>query len=174
MFNNIEDLKDKAFKLAYNYEAKYGACSQATLRALQEVYYGKVDLKDFKAMSGFAAGIGLEGDGVCGGYTAGVFFLSKEHGREIDDLDKDSEDLSANKILFKTFDIIKKLHDKFIEKYGSIVCHQIHRKLYGRPYYIADSDEMRKFDEKGAHDWGCTSVCGEAARFTIEIFEDYK
>ena len=170
---NIDDtIIQKAYDLAYKYEAQYGACSQATIRALEESL-NESDPFDFKVMSGFAAGVGCEGDGICGGYAAGTFFLSKKYGRLRDDLDKDPKDPSAEKILFKTFGLVKKLHDKFIEKYGSIICHSIHRKLYGRPYYIRDKDELAKFLNAGAHDWGCPSVCGESAKWTLEIINDY-
>ena len=58
-------------------------------------------------------------------------------------------------------------HQKFIEKYGSVICSSIHRKLYGRAFYIADRSELEKFEEAGGHDWGCTGVCGNAARWTV-------
>ena len=70
--------------------------------------------------------------------------------------------------------MIKELHTKFIKEYGSIICQQIHRKLYGRPYYLSDPQEAKKFDIAGGHDWGCTSVCGNAAKWTVEIFDEAK
>jgi len=168
MVDNLEDMKKLAFELGYKYEGTYGACSQATMRALQEVYEEKSSVL-FKGMTGFAGGCGIEGDGICGAYAASIFYISLRVGRVLEDLDKDPDDPSAEKILFKNFGIVKKLHEKFIEKYGSIICHQIHRKLYGRPYYISDPEELKKFDDKGAHDWGCTAVCGDAALWTVEI-----
>ena len=74
---------------------------------------------------------------------------------------------------YDNFALSKKLHDRYIEEYGTVICHSIHRKLYGRPFSIADPDEKRKFEEAGAHDWGCTSVCGNAAKWTVEIYEEY-
>lgn len=173
MSDRLKRLKQKAYDLGYKYEGQYGACSQATMRALQEAYQ-EVNPEVFQAMAGFAAGGGIEGDGMCGAYVASIYFLSSKYGRRLEDLDKDPDDPKAEKILFETFSLVKKVHEKFMEKYGSVICHQINRKLYGRPYYLADPDELEKFDANGAHDWGCTSVCGEGARWTVEVLEEYK
>ena len=68
--------------------------------------------------------------------------------------------------------LVKKLHDKFIKAYGTVLCHGIQRKLYGRSYYLADSEDLKKFYEAGGHSWGCTSVCGNGTRWTYEIIEE--
>ena len=119
MAGNLEDMKKLAFELGYKYEGTYGACSQATMRALQEVYAERNN-DIFKGMTGFAGGCGIEGDGICGAYAAGIFFISLKVGRVLDDLDKDPEDPSAEKILFKNFGLVKDLHEKFIEKYPTL------------------------------------------------------
>ena len=170
MITDSENMAKNAYDLGYKYEGKYGACSQATMRALQEVY-GEINSDVFQGMAGFAAGCGIEGDGICGAYAASTYFISSRYGRRLEDLDKDPDDPSAEKKLHETFNLVRKIHDKFIEKYGSVICSQIHRKLYGRPFYIVDQDEFEKFEKKGAHDWGCTSVCGEAAKWTVELLE---
>jgi C_GCAxxG_C_C family probable redox protein len=163
-------LMKKAYDLGYKYEGQYGACAQATMRALQEVY-DEMNPDVYRAMAGFAAGGGIEGDGMCGAYVASIYCLSSKYGRRLEDLDVDPDDPGAEKIIIETSAQIKKVHDKFIEKYGSVICHHIHRKLYGRPYYVADPEELEKFYAAGAHDWGCTSVCGDAARWTVEVLE---
>ena len=66
------------------------------------------------------------------------------------------------------------MRNRFIDEYSGIICHQIHRKLYGRPYYIADPEESKKFDLAGGHEWRCTAVCGNAAKWTVEILDEAK
>jgi C_GCAxxG_C_C family probable redox protein len=165
--------KQKAYDLAYKYEREWKYCSQCTIKALMDVY--KINNDDFfKALSGFGAGGGMEGDGMCGAYLAGIFFLSLKLGREISDIGVDPDDPRASKKNRRLASIIKRLHEKFIKEYGSITCSQIHRKLFGRSFYIPDPDESEKFEEAGAHKWGCTSVCGNAAKWTVEIFNGVK
>lgn len=170
MDDRIEELKLRAYNLGYEYEGKWGNCSQATIRAIMETY-GEVDREVFKGMAGFHGGGACEIDGSCGAYASSIYFISLRYGRELDSLGEDPDDPSASKVSQRMDEVIKKIHDRFIEEYGSVICCSIHRKVYGRPYYLVDSDDMRKFEEKGGHDWGCTSVVGKAAQWTVEVLE---
>jgi len=161
-----------AYELGYKYEGEWGACSQCTIKALQDVY-NEPDSDIFQALGGFAAGGACECDGICGAYAAGIYFFGTKVGRRSEDIGADPDDPKALKKHGDQFMLVKKLHDKFVEKYGSIICGNVHRKLYGRVYYIADSEELEKFDKAGAHDWGCTGVCGDVARWTVEIYEEF-
>jgi len=114
----------------------------------------------------------MEGDGTCGAYLAGIFFLGLKLGRNNHDIGKSPDDPRGSKKNRKLNNLIKILHKKFIDKYGSIICEQIHRKIYGRPFYIVDDDELKKFEAAGAHKKGCTSVCANAAKWTVEILEE--
>ena len=162
----------KAYDLAYKYEKEWRVCSQCTIKALSDVY--EIDNVDiFRALSGFGAGGATEGDGMCGAYVAGMIFLSLKLGRDISDIGTDPKDPRGSKKNKVLTPLIKKLRDRFIDEYTSIICHQIHRKLYGRPFYLLDRQELEKFDLAGGHDWGCTAVCGNAAKWTVEIYEEF-
>jgi len=50
-----------------------------------------------------------------------------------------------------------------------VICHGIHRNIFGRPYYLRDSTEINRFKEAGAHVDKCTAVVGQAARWAVEI-----
>ena len=173
MKKGVKEKAKKARDLAYNYEGKWGACAQCTIKALQEVY-NEESSDVFQALGGFAAGGAQECDGSCGAYAAGIYFFGTKTGRRIEDIGKNTSAPKALEKHKKQFILIKKLHDRFVEKYGSVICSNVHRKLYGRPYYVADSEESKKFDVAGAHEWGCTSVCGDVAQWAVEIFEDFK
>jgi hypothetical protein len=163
-----EEKSKKAYDLGYKYEGVWGDCSQATMRALMEVY-DEVDKNAFKGMAGFHGGGGCECDGSCGAYCASIGFLSMHYGRELDSLGKDPADPKSLVVLNRLNGLIKKVHDKFIADYGSIICSQIHRKLYGRSFYFNDPDDIPKFEKLGGHDWGCTGVVGSAAKWTVEV-----
>ena len=167
-----QEKAQKAYELGFKYEKEIKGCSQSTIQALMELY----DMNDsdvYQSMAGFSAGGAVLGDGICGAYAAGLLLIGMHTGRRLEDLGADPEEPRASSKNYNNFELSKKLHDKFIEEYGTVICHQIHINLYGRPYSITDPDEKRKFEEAGAHDWGCTSVCGNAAKWTVEILEDY-
>jgi C_GCAxxG_C_C family probable redox protein len=173
MSDRVEELKKRAYDLGYKYEGEWGNCSQASYRALMETY-DQIDKEAFRGLAGFHGGGGCETDASCGAYVGSTYFISQRYGRDLDDLGTDPDDPKASRKHRKMNEVIKKLHDRFVEEYGSVICENIHRKLYGRAYYLRDKDEIKKFNEAGAHDWGCTSVVGKAAAWTVEILEAEK
>ena len=160
-----EKLLQTAYDKGYLYENIYRGCGQVVVAALQETF-DMLNPDVFKALTGWAGGGATVGDSACGAYVAGVMFLSGLKGREYDNI-KDPE-----RIRFESFAIARKLHEKYIEEFGCVNCHEIQRKIYGRPFYLPDPDEMRKFDEVGGHTTMCTMVCGKGARFAAEIAID--
>jgi len=159
---DTKKLMEKAYKLSYEYENVYRGCGQCTLAALQDTF----DMRDdstFKAMTGYAGGGATTGDAGCGAYVAGILFLSMLKGRERDDF------ADPKRIRFESFAIARKLHDKVIAEYGTVICREMQMKLFGRPYYLPDPDEFAKFDAAGAHTTVCNDVCGKVARWTAEV-----
>ena len=158
----------KAYELGFTYEKEYGGCAQCVFAALQDVLDLRNDVTDgiFKSATALAGGAGLEGDGHCGAYSGALLMMGHIIGRERDNF-ADPERIRA-----KTNVLARKLHEKFIENYGSVTCHLIHRKILGRPYYLPDRDEYRKFEEAGAHEDKCTGVVGETARWAARILAE--
>ena len=164
--NAREMVIQKAYDLAYEYEHTYRGCSQCVIGALQDAFdMPNEDL--FRAMTGFAGGGGAMGDAACGACSAGIAFLSVLKGRDKNDF------TDAPGVRYVSFANTRKLHRKFIDEYGTVICRDIHMKVYGRPFFLPDPDEARKFDEAGAHETGCPEICGKAARWAAEIaFEE--
>ena len=173
----IKQIANHAAEAAYRYSYRGGHCSQSTIRALMEAY-GEADNSIFRAMCAFAGGCGCEGDAGCGAYSAGAFFLGMHFGLNLEDVDTENPPLKnqGDDIL----GMVGKLHDRFTEHYGSVICERIHRRLFGRPFYLADDEEhlrlKRLIEENKDRDdftW-CAHVCRDAARWVVEILEDAK
>src|SRR3989339_824918 len=154
----------KAYQTGFDYEKKYRGCGQCSLAAIQETL-GMVDETVFKAATCFAGGIALLGDGICGGYAGGVLFIGQVFGRDRSNF-ADPEKV----IREKCYRFVEKLHDRFIQEYGTIYCRDIQTKIFGRSYYLKDPDQRMKFEEAGAHTYKCLDVVGKAAEWTVEIF----
>jgi len=155
----------KASTLGFEYEKEYHGCGQCVIAALQDAF----DMPDdavFKALTGHAGGGAIIGDSGCGAYVAGIAFLSGLRGRERGDF----ADLERHR--FVSFATARKLHDKFIDEYGTVICRELHTKLMGRPFFLPDQDEMRKFDEAGGHSTVCPDVCRNGARWAAEVAFD--
>jgi C_GCAxxG_C_C family probable redox protein len=163
-----ENALRKAYELGFSYEREYKGCAQCTFAALQDALEVRNSDTDaiFKCATGFAGGIAQQTDGSCGAYVAGAMMLGYFIGRVRDDF------TDPEKIRYKTFALVSKLHRKFIEEYGTVTCGNVHMKIMGRPFYIKDPEELKKFDEAGAHTEKCTRVVALASRWTTEILAD--
>jgi len=140
--------------------------------------YGDVDNEIFRALSAFAGGCGCEIDAGCGAYSAGVYFLGIHYGLNLEDIGLDNPPLRnrGDEIM----GLVKQLHDRFIQTYGSVICESIQRRLFGRPFYINDPEQQckvndliqRNKDQEGFI-W-CAHVCRDATQWTVEIFESFQ
>ena len=158
---------EKAYELGKHYEKTYMGCSQCVLAALQDVF-NKRDDSVFKAATALAGGGARTTQGSCGAYVGALLFLGSVFGRERDKFD------DPEGVRMKTQALAIKLHDKFTQEYGSVVCANIQTKTMGRPYYLVDPEEFKKFHAAGAHEIHCPEVVGKSARWLTEIILEAK
>ena len=158
-----ETLK-KAFETGFMLERNVRGCAKCTLQALLDVT-GEQNKMLVNATTGLAAGIGLCGDGICGGYSGGSIFFSHYLYQRFDEYQKQF-DVGA-----KVYELTQALRDRYINTYGSFICKDIHRQIFnGREYILKDSGVVDDFEKAGAHQGDkCTSVVGAAAQWAMEI-----
>jgi len=159
---NQSSLAEKAYELAFKYEKQYGGGCQCAVAALQDALGMKND-DTFKAATALSGGGGSLGDGACSGYTGGLIFLSQLMGRER------SNFADPEGYRYKVYAVGRKLHDKFIAEYGTVICRDILMKRMGRYFYIPDPDEFAKYLDAGGHDKVCNEILGNACKWTVEI-----
>jgi mannitol-1-phosphate 5-dehydrogenase len=152
----------KAYNLGYKNEKVFHGCAQCLLAAMFELT-GQVKSEVFQACSGFSGGMGLCGDGSCGGYTGGTLFMGTFIGRRFEQLDGDKTEQ------YKSYEMAQKLHDKFMDTYGSSICSGIHEKIFGQAYCLSTKLRRDEFEDAGAHLDKCTSVIGMACVWVSEI-----
>ena len=162
---NQLELAEKAYSAGFEYEKRYSGCAQCVIAALQDVLELRDEGSDavFKAATSLEGGVACEGDGHCGAYSGAVMMFGYVMGRERDNL-ADPEGIRK-----QTNALAQALHTRFIERYGTVICHGIHRRVFGRPYYLKDSAESDKFKQAGAHVDKCTAVVGQTAGWAVEI-----
>ncbi|HEY59209.1 MAG TPA: hypothetical protein G4N92_00760 [Anaerolineae bacterium] len=156
---------NEAYKLGFQHEKIYHGCGQCVLAALMDVL-DTFNEEVFNAATGLNGGIGLVGDATCSAYIGGAMIMGLLFPRRRENFDADRQ----NK--YKTFHLIQALRQKFINEYGSITCHDIHRRIYGRSFDLREGVEREKFEEAGAHKNGCTEIVGKTAKWTVEIISE--
>jgi len=157
---NRREILEQIFARAFEYEQKYGSCSQCVLGAVQDVF-GIVHDEVFKAGHALAGGVGLATDGTCGALAGGVMALCCKYGRT-------HEDFAKGRYL-RAHQLAKRLHDRFVQEYGSCICREVHNKIFGRSFNLWDPKEYEDFERAGAHTDKCPTVAGNVAMWVAEI-----
>jgi len=157
-----EEILKKASELGFKYQKEYTGCCQCVLAAIQDTL-GMKNEAAFKAATGLSGGLGLTGAGSCGALIGGIMAISSKIGRDRENF-KDPEG-----IRWQTYELTKKLYNRFVKEYGSGNCREIQKKLFGRSYNLWDATEHEEFKEAGGYTEKCPLVVGKAARWAAEI-----
>ena len=159
-----EEILKKVYEKAYKYEAEIGSCPQCVYSAIMEV----LDIGDksvVKASDALAGGTCLSTEGTCGALVGGLMAISSIAGRSY-------EDFKKGETKRRVFQHSKKLCDRFKQEYGSIVCKDIHKKLFGRTFNLMDKNDYEEFERMGGHVDKCPEVSGKTACWAAESILD--
>jgi len=157
-----EQIIKTAFERGFHYEKDYHGCAQSTIAAVQDAFGIRNDFI-FKAGSGLAGGMGGLGDGCCGGYTGGGIIISSFFGRVRKLFHNDEQNKQCSALM------IKALHQKFLEKYGFVICREIQKKIFGRSYDLWNEEDKITFENDGAHIDKCTQIVGDASAWAADL-----
>lgn len=160
MERSVGEILNRAFESAKQHELKSGGCPQCTIAGIFEAL-GIENDDVFRAATGFADGVGLTGDGHCGALSGGTMAISYLFGRKKEDFGNIMKQLRA-------CILSKKLHDQFVEKYGTCRCADIQTKLVGRFFNLYEPTEMEAALKAGMPD-KCSTLIGEIAKMTTKI-----
>jgi C_GCAxxG_C_C family probable redox protein len=160
---NRREILEQVYTRAFEYERKFGSCPQCVLAAVQDVF-GMVDDAVFKAGYALAGGLGLTTNGTCGALSGGVMALCCKHGRTREDFAKGRH--------VESYQLGKRLYDRFVLEYGSCICRDVQERIFGRSFNLWDAKEYAEFERAGGHKDKCPSVTGNVALWVAELLLD--
>jgi len=162
-----QELIEEAYQKGFEKESTFHGCAPCTFWAIAETL-GLDESSEaiYKASTGLSGGVGLSILGQCGALSAGALAIGARFGRDF----QGREDLEAYQArMARSNDLCQKLVDRFQEVYGTIICPDIQRKLFGRTFDLHDAKEREEFAAAGAYTEVCSSVVGTGAKLTVEI-----
>ena len=166
-----EQACDLAFKAGFEGEANRYNCAQEVFHAVSSVFGIKNQLI-FKCLSAFEAGGADSTYGSCGAFNGALAVFGYYFGRTY-------EMWEEGKYSIKASILGQKLFKKFEENYGTIICREIHSKIFGRTFELMDREnlglnksELAEFNNMGAHVNMCPTVVGLSAVWAVEILWD--
>lgn len=157
-------LAGRAYRLAFQYEKEHHYCSQCTVAALQEIFQIKDDAI-FSASFALGGGLANTIEGTCGALAGGAMVISYLYGRRREEFVRS---ISNERAIYLT----KKLYDRFIQKYGSCICKDVQKRIFGRSFNFWDKEEKEIFEKSGGHIDKCPIIVAKAAKWTAEIIWD--
>ncbi|MBR5806360.1 MAG: C_GCAxxG_C_C family protein [Oscillospiraceae bacterium] len=157
-----ESVKKAIYDSGFEFEKQYGGCAQCTLCALKP--YLDIDDAVIKSATDLMAG-GVRSGNSCGAFNGGLMAIASVTGRS-------PENMGDKQAVADTLALGRKLFDKFMEEYGTVICRDIQYKIMGKSYRMYDPEDMRRFLADGGHDDKCTDVVAKAAVWVAEILEE--
>ena len=163
MSEKKDEISNRAFELGQKYEKNYTGCAQTSIAAIFDAL-GIWDKGVFKAASGLADGLGLTGDGSCGALVGASMVLGYLFGREREDFKEIMKPM-------KSYALVKKLHDWYVDRYDSCRCYDVQEKLVGRTYNLWDPKELKEAfkSDMMIH---CSKLVGDVAKKATELILD--
>jgi C_GCAxxG_C_C family probable redox protein len=160
MDKSKEEIIERAYELGERYEQECTGCAQTAIAGI----FDAIDVRNndvFKSASGLADGLGLSGNGTCGALVGGAMVIGYLFGRE-------REDFKDMLKPMKSYLLAKKLHDAFLERYGTCRCYDLQGALMGRTFNLLDKKEFQEAIEFGMIKH-CSKVVGTAAKLAATI-----
>jgi C_GCAxxG_C_C family probable redox protein len=163
-----QQLLEKVGELGASFEKYSGSCSQCTAAALREILgFEDIVVRVATSACGGQAGFSV---GACGGVAGGIIVLDYYLGRPAGMVSATRVIPQGREKLSLAVEAARSLCDKFIREYGSILCPQVQKRIFGRSFNLQDPADWEAFEEAGAHTdpSKCMSVVSNAARWTLE------
>ena len=163
-------LMDKAYELGFDFEKYSHSCSQSAVAAMHEI----IDMDDavVRVATSSAGGQAARVTGTCGALIGGTMVLDYFFGRPVADLSHIDQAQANLEPLHNAVEIAGSLFDKFLAEHGTVICPHLQTRLYGRPFFISDEEEMAKFERLGGHanpEKSCCRVVGNTTRWVMEL-----
>jgi len=153
-----EALGKRAYKMAFDYEKKYGACPQCVLTTVKETV-GYVTDETIKASHGLSGGGGLTGAGACGALTGGLMALSCKRGRA-------RNRFGLGKCI-NNFKVGNELVERFQKEYGGVTCQHLQQQFTGRSYNLWNAREFAEFNK--ARQDQCARATALVTQWVVEL-----
>jgi mannitol-1-phosphate 5-dehydrogenase len=155
----------EASALGFEFEKTHKGCGQCAFAAVQQAL-GREEDRVFQALTAFAGGFGLSGDSVCAALIGGGACFGLARGRRRSHFDGDREPKYA------AFAMAQALRERYLWKYGSLLCRGTQERLFGRSFDLRSPREREDFEKAGAHVDKCPRVVGDVARWTVQILAE--
>ena len=109
------------------------------------------------------SGGGGGGYGSCGAYSSALLVTGLKYNPTIDEQEADPSLFPPAQVKFS------ELRDRFKEEFGTILCPEIHKQIFGRTFDFTDPEEFEYYMNMEGRCEKCAEVVARAVRITCEM-----
>ena len=117
----------------------------------------------------FSGGV-ASSSGSCGALCSGLLAIGAKYLPTMDEVASGSEEAQSK--FEKGKDKLFAFREAFIKEFGTTLCPEVQRKIFGRSFNLLDDKERDEFLSLPGHEEKCAAVVAKAARMAAEIILD--
>jgi C_GCAxxG_C_C family probable redox protein len=152
---------DRAVEAAKAAQIRDDICARSVLVGLKEIY-DDIPEEMITAALSLAGGTG-GASASCGAYCCGLLAVGLKYNAPL------AEELQNPAVKQRGAAKFSEYRDRFMKEMGTVMCPEIHKKLFGRSYTLYDPVEHEEFLTMPGHQVKCAEAVGMAARIAAEM-----
>jgi len=161
--HELNEVLDLIEKNAVEAQLRDDACARSTMYGLK-TYFPFISDNMVAATLSLIGGAGIS-SGSCGAYTSGLLAVGLKYNPLIEEESSEEglekKDMAMGKIMA--------FRDAFVKEFGTTMCPEIHKNIFGRSFNLMDDQERDDFLSIPDHAEKCSVVVAKAARMAAEI-----
>jgi C_GCAxxG_C_C family probable redox protein len=155
-----QDKIDLAVNTAKDAQILDDICARSVLVGLSEI----LDIPEEMITAALSLAGGTGGaSGSCGAYCCGLLAVGLKYNAPL------AEERANPALKQKGAAKFSEYRDRFMKEMGTVMCPEIHKKLFGRSYTLYDPKEHEEFLSMPGHNVKCAEAVGVAARIAAEM-----
>ncbi len=161
--HDLKEVLDLIVKNAVEAQLRDDACARSTMYGLG-THFSFISDKAVAATLSLIGGAGVS-SGSCGAFTSGLLAVGLKYNPLMAE-ESTAEGLTKKEIAMgKMF----AFRDAFVGEFGTTMCPEIHKLIFGRSYNLMDDQERDEFLGIPDHAEKCSHVVAKAVRMAAEV-----
>ena len=156
-----EERIQRAVDAAIESHMKFSVCGRSAMYGLKQAF--DFIPEEFVTASMSLSGGGGGGYGSCGAYSAALMATGLFYNPTIAQQEADPELFQPAQAKFS------ELRDRFKKEFGTILCPEIHKQVFGRTFDLSDPAELERYLNMEGRCEKCAQVVARAVRLTCEM-----
>ena len=159
--NKKEEIIQSIESAAVDAQLRDDICARSTMHGLQ-TYFDFIPEEMVTATLSLAGGCG-SASGSCGAYCSGLLAVGLKFNPTLEEERENPESRMRGAMKFMEY------RDRFLEIYGTTLCPEIQKQLFGKGFDLTDDKDHAEFLTTPGHEAKCGEVVAEAARLAAEM-----